>query len=71
MGAVIIARDDVPEADVYNFLYAVFENIAEITAAHAKGAELNVGFAASYTAVPYHPGAVKYYSEKGMKVSGK
>ena len=71
VGAVIIARDDVPEADVYNFLYAVFENIAEITAAHAKGAELNVGFAASYTAVPYHPGAVKYYSEKGMKVSGK
>ncbi|MBQ3654396.1 MAG: TAXI family TRAP transporter solute-binding subunit [Synergistaceae bacterium] len=71
VGAVIIARDDVPEADVYNFLYGVFENIAEITAAHAKGAELNVGFAASYTAVPYHPGAVKYYSEKGMKVSGK
>ena len=71
VGAVIIARDDVPEADVYNFLYAVFENVAEITAAHAKGAELNVGFAASYTAVPYHPGAVKYYSEKGMKVSGK
>ena len=71
VGAVIIARDDVPEADVYNFLYAVFENIAEITAAHAKGAELNVGFAASYTAVPYHPGEVKYYSEKGMKVSGK
>ena len=71
VGAVVIARDDVSEADVYNFLYGVFENKDEITAAHAKGAELNLGFAASYTAVPYHPGAVKYYSEKGMKVSGK
>ena len=71
VGAVVIARDDVSEADVYNFLYGVFENKDEITAAHAKGAELNLEFAASYTAVPYHPGAVKYYGEKGMKVSGK
>ena len=71
VGAVVIARDDVSEADVYNFMYGVFENIDEITAAHAKGAELNLGFAASYTAVPYHKGAVKYFAEKGMKVSGK
>ncbi|MBQ7544109.1 MAG: TAXI family TRAP transporter solute-binding subunit [Synergistaceae bacterium] len=71
VGAVVIARDDVSEADVYNFLYGVFENKDEITAAHAKGAELKLDFAASYTAVPYHPGAVKYYAEKGMKVSGK
>ena len=71
VGAVVIARDDVSEADVYNFLYGIFENLDEITAAHAKGAELNLGFAASYTAVPYHPGAVKYFAEKGIKISGK
>ena len=71
VGAVVIARDDVSEADVYNFLYGVFENKDEITAAHAKGAELDLEFAASYTAVPYHAGAAKYFSEKGIKVSGK
>ncbi len=71
VGAVVVARDDVSEADVYNFLWGVFENKDEITAAHAKGAELDVNFAASYSAVPYHPGAVKYYGEKGMNVSGK
>lgn len=71
VGAVVIARDDVSEADVYNFLYGVFENKDEITKAHAKGAELNLNFAASYTAVPYHPGAVKYFGEKGIKVAGK
>ncbi len=71
VGAVVIANDDVSETDVYNFLYGIFENLDEITAAHAKGAELNLGFAASYTAVPYHKGAVKYFSEKGIKVSGK
>ena len=71
VGAVVIARDDVPATDVYNFLYGVFENRDEITAAHAKGAELDLNFAASYTAVPYHPGAVKYFAERGIKVAGK
>ncbi|MBQ3645215.1 MAG: TAXI family TRAP transporter solute-binding subunit [Synergistaceae bacterium] len=71
VGAVVIALDDVAEADVYNFLYGIFENVDEITAAHAKGAELNLNFAASYTAVPYHKGAIKYFGEKGIKVAGK
>ena len=71
VGAVVIARDDVAEADVYNFLYGIFENVDEITAAHAKGAELDMKFAASYSAVPYHKGAVKYFAEKGIKVLGK
>ena len=71
VGAVVIARDDVSEVDVYNFLTGVFDNKDEITKAHAKGAELDLKFAASYTAVPYHPGAVKYFGEKDMKVAGK
>jgi TRAP transporter TAXI family solute receptor len=71
VGAVVVARDDVSEADVYNFLFAIFENKDEITAAHAKGAELDLTFAASYSAVPYHPGAVKFFGERDMKVSGK
>ncbi|MGP1348351.1 MAG: TAXI family TRAP transporter solute-binding subunit [Stomatobaculum sp.] len=71
VGAVVIARDDVSEADVYNFLFGVYENIDAITAAHAKGAELNLEFAASVTAVPYHPGAVKYFKEKGIDVPAK
>ena len=40
-------------------------------AAHAKGAELNLDFAASYEAVPYHPGAVAYFADKGITVNGK
>ena len=71
VGAVVVARDDVSEADVYNFLYGIFENVDEIKAAHAKGAELDLKFAASYSAVPYHKGAVKYFAEKGIKVLGK
>ena len=71
VGAVVIARDDVSEAGVYNFLYGIFENLDAITAAHAKGAELSLEFAASYGAVPYHPGAVAYFADKGITVTGK
>lgn len=42
-----------------------------IKAAHAKGAELNLEFATSVTAVPYHPGAADYFAEKGMEVPVK
>lgn len=71
VGAVVIARDDVREADVYNFLYGIFENKDAIAAAHAKGNDLDLNFAVSYTAVPYHPGAIKYFAEKGLNVTGK
>ena len=71
VGAVVVARDDVSEDDVYNFVSAVFEHIDDVTAVHAKGAELNLDFAASVTSVPYHPGAAKYFAEKGLTVATK
>ena len=71
VGAVVIARDDVSEEDVYNFVSGVFENLEAITAVHAKGAELSLEFAASVTDVPYHPGAAKYFAEKGITVPTK
>jgi TRAP transporter TAXI family solute receptor len=71
VGAIVIARDDVAEGDVYNFVSSIFENLPEVEAAHAKGAELSLEFASSITDVPYHPGAAKYFEEKGISVKTK
>ena len=71
VAAVVIARDDASEDAVYNFVSAIFENLDEVTVAHAKGAECSVEFAASITDVPYHPGAVKYFAEKGIDLAAK
>lgn len=71
VGAVVIASDEVSEDDVYNFVSTVFENVEEITAAHAKGAELDLEYATSVTDVPYHAGAAKYFAEKGIEVPTK
>ncbi|MCI2057285.1 MAG: TAXI family TRAP transporter solute-binding subunit [Oscillibacter sp.] len=69
VGAVVIARDDASEDDIYNFVSTIFENKDAITDQHAKGAELDLDFAASVTSVPYHPGAAKYFKEKGIEVA--
>ncbi|MFR6425932.1 MAG: TAXI family TRAP transporter solute-binding subunit [Oscillospiraceae bacterium] len=46
----------------------IFNNLDAIAAQHGKGAELNLEAAASVKGVPYHPGAAKYFEEKGLKV---
>ena len=71
IAAVVIARDDVSEDDVYNFVSTIFENTDTIAAAHDKGNELDLEFAASITNIPYHPGAARYFAEKGIEVPTK
>ena len=66
VGAVVIARDDVSDEDVYNFVSAVFGNLDNL--AHAKAAEVSLEFATSVTDVPYHPGAANYFAEQGYVV---
>ena len=66
VAAVVIARNDVSEAAIYNFVSAIFNNINDI--GHAKKAELSLDFASSITNVPYHPGAAKYFAEKDITV---
>jgi len=71
VGAVVIANDTVSEQDAYNIVSGIFENVETITNSHAKGAELDLDFAASVTSVPYHPGAAKYFAEKNIEVPTK
>ncbi len=67
--AVVLARNDVSDTDVYNFLSGVFDHIPDVTAAHAKGSELDLAFAASFDGVPYHPAAEKFYQMKGLPMT--
>lgn len=69
IAAVIIARDDASEGDVYNVVSGIFESVD--TLSHDKKAELSLEFAASVTDVPYHPGAAKYFAEKDITVPTK
>jgi TRAP transporter TAXI family solute receptor len=65
VNAVLIASSSLKEDLVYKMTKALFDNQAELAAAHAKGKELSLKVAVSGVSIPFHPGAVKYYKEKG------
>ena len=68
--ATIIANEDVTEDEAYAIVSTIFEGKDAITEAHAKGAELDLEYA-STCGLPYHPGAAKYFAEKGIEVETK
>jgi uncharacterized protein len=64
--AVLIANPAVKEDVVYNLTKTLFDNQNELAQAHAKGKELNIETASKGVSIPFHPGAIKYYKEKGL-----
>ncbi len=66
VNAVLIAGNQLKDDMVYNLTKALFENQAELAAAHAKGKEVNAQYAVQGVSIPFHPGAVKYFKEKGL-----
>ena len=66
--ATLIVSTSADETAVYNITKAIFDNIDAIKAAHAKGAELSLENATEGMTAPFHPGAAKYFAEKGITV---
>ena len=68
VGAVVIARNDLPEDVVYSLCEDIFENAPKLASSHAKYREVFPEYGASIRSVPYHPGAARYFAEKGLEV---
>jgi len=64
--ATLICKKDMKDDVVYEITKALFENQAELGQAHAKGKELKLQDAVKGVSVPFHPGAEKYFKEKGV-----
>jgi TRAP transporter TAXI family solute receptor len=66
--ATYIVDKDLSEETVYQITKNIFENKDAITAAHAKGAELDVAKAVEGipSETPFHAGALKYFKEAGV-----
>ena len=54
---------------VYEMTKALFENLDALGTAHAKGKEVSAKAAVTGVSVPFHPGAKKYFAEKGLIVN--
>lgn len=63
-----IANKDMPDATAYLITKTVLENNAVMVKAHAAAKETVAANARRNTFLPFHPGAVRYYKEKGIKL---
>lgn len=64
--AVWTTHDAVPETMAYEVTKALYENTAIMGQVHAQGKNINLQTAMAVGSVPFHPGALKYYKEKGL-----
>jgi TRAP transporter TAXI family solute receptor len=63
-----IANKDVPEDLVYAVTKAVLENNPQLVKGHAAGKETVTENWNRNTFLPFHPGTVRYYKEKGINI---
>lgn len=66
--AMWVCDADLPEDVIYRITKAFWENIADVQKVHAKAKMITLDTALNGISVPLHPGAAKYYAEKGMKL---
>lgn len=62
----VICHKDTPEDLVYKVTKAIFENKKMLTDTHKIAEFTTVETSAKYSPIPIHPGALKYYKEKGL-----
>ncbi len=66
----LVANADVDEDLVYNITKLIAENNAALSESMAAYKGFSTEAMAPESAVPYHPGALRYYEEAGIKVGG-
>ncbi len=64
--AVWAAHDGVPDNVAYEVTKALYENTAIMGQVHVQGRNITLQTAAAVGSVPMHPGALRYFREKGI-----
>jgi TRAP transporter TAXI family solute receptor len=67
---ILVAHENMDEKTAYNIVKTIFDKRDDLIAVHKEAANFkleNQKTAAS--PIPFHPGAVKYFAEKGIKLN--
>lgn len=62
----LVTREGVSEDTVYQMTKLVYESIPELAAAHSAGKDIKLDGALAGVPIPLHPGAQRYFKEKGL-----
>ena len=66
----LVTHSGVKDETVYQMTKAVFESLPDLAAAHAAAKDIKLESALAGMPVPMHPGAQRYFDEKGVKKPG-
>jgi len=66
VGNLLVTHADVSEELAYEMTKQLFENLDRLAAAHAAAKAIKLESATEGMPIPLHPGAERYYKEKGL-----
>jgi len=67
---ILVAHDSMDEKTAYNVVKAIFDRKDDIVAVHKEAMNFKLeNQKAAASPIPFHPGAVRYFAEKGIKVN--
>lgn len=62
----LVTRSNMKDEEVYEITKAIYDNLPELAAAHSAAKSIKLENAMKGSPVPFHPGAAKYFKEKGV-----
>ncbi|MCC7016124.1 MAG: TAXI family TRAP transporter solute-binding subunit [Rhodospirillales bacterium] len=65
---ILIAHKDMPDQDAYTIVKTIFDRKADMVAVHKESQNFELKNQPGRSPIPFHPGAKKYFAEKGVKV---
>ena len=67
---ILVSHESMDEKTAYNIVKAIFDRKDDIVAVHKEAANFKLeNQKGSASPIPFHPGALKYFAEKGIKVN--
>ena len=66
----LVTHSGVKDETVYQMTKSIFESLPDLAAAHAAARDIKLENALSGMPIPVHPGAQRYFDEKGVKKQG-
>jgi TRAP transporter TAXI family solute receptor len=66
----LVTHSGVKDETVYQMTKAIYDSLPDLAAAHAAAKDIKLENALSGMPVPMHPGAQRYFDEKGVKKQG-
>jgi hypothetical protein len=67
---ILVANEKMDDKTAYNIVKTIFEKKPELVAVHKEAENIKLeNQKTSATPIPFHPGAIKYFAEKGIKLN--